>query len=488
MRKGSITIFLILSMMLVASALFALLEASRFQSMKRITKMQAQAALESAFAEYNTYLWEDYRLLACRQSEINNRIEQNTAHRSAEKKLGTNFYQFRVEQIQQEGYTRLTDENGSGLIQAASHYMEQNLLYETAKKIYNQYEGIKNIEHNSEFDFSIIEKALKRIQTEENNNKNSVGSIGVTKKDGVTKSGNNSSKNSYKDQENPLKLIQNLQKKGILALVIKDTSQLSEKEIKLSEMVSQREMPESYNSNIKESDWYTKVLFQQYLLTYLSNYMDEKGHVLEYELEYLLGGKETEIKNMKAVVNQLLGLREAANFLYLSSQPEKVEQARVLAVAIAGVSLSPAVINVVKTAVLAAWAFAESVLDIRTLLTGGKIALLKSDKTWTLDLEYITTIGEGYKKAKNCENGLNYTEYLGILLLFQRENNLALRTLDAQELTLRKRYEDKSISMEDWIVHVDVNITYQYKPVFFSIGRILPFWDYEIRVREQLEY
>lgn len=480
MRKGSVTIFSLLSMMLVVSALFALLEAGRFQGMKRLTKLQTQTALESVFAEYNTVLWEEYRLLACKQSNVNSGIEESVADRLLEDSFATNFYQFRVTEIEQQGYTRLTDGEGSAYIQAAAGYMEKNLSYETAKQIYNQYQGIKDIKENSGFAFSDIEKALRRIKEEET----SKGNTGALQNQDVIEQ----DLNTYRKKENPLELIQDLQKKGVLSLVVKDTSILSEKEMDISNVVSKRELPEAYHAVLGEVDWYTKVLFQQYLLTYLSNYTDEKEHALNYELEYLLGGKATDIENMKVVVNQLLALREAANFLYLSSSPQKVEEARVLAVAIAGASMNPAVIYAVRTAVLAAWAFAESILDLRTLLTGGKIALLKSNNTWTLDVDYISSIGKGYAKAKNCSNGLNYKDYVGILLLFQEEEQIAKRAMDVQEQTLRKRYEDEEIYLEDWILDVNVQVTYEYKPVFFSIDRVLPSWKYKIIVQEQFGY
>ena len=479
MKKGSVTIFSLLSMMLVVSALFALLEAGRFQGMKRLTTLQTQTALESVFAEYNTVLWEEYRLLACKQSNVNLLMEENVADRLLEDRFVTNFYQFRVEEIEQQGYTRLTDGEGRAYIQAAAGYMEKNLSYEMAKKIYNQYEGIKSIQENNDFDFGDIEDALKRIKEEAS--KESAGMV-------QNEDAGEKSINTAKKKENPLEIIQNLQKKGVLSLVIKDTSELSEKEMDISNAVSKRDLPEAYLPMPEEADWYTKVLFQQYLLTYLSSYTEEKEHALNYELEYLLGGKATDIANMKTVVNQILALREAANFLYLSSNPQKAEEARLLAVAIAGASLNPAIIYVVKNAVLAAWAFAESVLDLRTLLTGGKIALLKSNTTWTLDVDYISSIGKGYAKAKNCSNGLGYKDYVGILLLFQEEEQLAKRAMDVQEQTLRKRYEEEGIYLEDWIFDVNVQVSYGYNPVFFSIHRVLPSWKYRIIVQEQFGY
>lgn len=484
MKKGSITIFSLLSMILIASTLFALLEAGRFYEIRRMAQIQTQVALESVFAEYNTYLWEEYHLLVCKQAEVANDLETFGNARIIEDGIGTNFYQFQVEQTNLEEYTRLTDGDGKALIHAVAGYMEKYVLYETAKSIYNQYEGINEIKNNSDFDFSDIEKALEEL-------KNSDDSVSTTKNidEALETKENEGYREKFQyESNNPLEAIQRIKKIGLLSLVIKDTNQLSEGKIDTVNRLSDRQLPEDSNSILEEIDWYDRVLFQQYLLTYMSNYTEEKEHALKYELEYLLAGKGTEIENLKSTVNMLLSLREAANFLYLSNNPVKVEQARLLAVSIVGATLNPVLVGLVKTAILAAWAFAESVLDIRTLLSGGKIALLKSDTSWTMDLDSITTINEGYAMAKDCSSGLSYKEYLGILLLLQQETEMAKRAMDVQEFTLWNRYNDTSIRLEEWILDVKASVTYRYEPVFFSIHKVLPSWKYEVTTCEEFKY
>lgn len=50
--------------------------------------------------------------------------------------------------------------------------------------------------------------------------------------------------------------------------------------------------------------------------------------------------------------------------------------------------------------ILAAWAFCESVLDLRALLDGDKIPLIKSDTSWTSSLYGMTSMLTGQVKAK----------------------------------------------------------------------------------------
>ena len=53
-QKASVTVFASLSFMLILAVSFSLLEAARITEMKKATRMNSDAVLESIFAEYNT--------------------------------------------------------------------------------------------------------------------------------------------------------------------------------------------------------------------------------------------------------------------------------------------------------------------------------------------------------------------------------------------------------------------------------------------------
>lgn len=478
MRKGSVTIFALLSLMLVVSALFALLEAGRFHQIKGLTNLQTQVALESAFAEYNTYLWEEYRVLACNQESLSKNIEMYGNQQIIESNEGINFFQFRVKEVELNQYSRLTDGEGVAFIVNTADYMEKNILYEAIQNIFDQYEVIKSIQNQSEYSFSNIEKMLEELNHAEVSKE-------IYKEESLQ---NESRVVGAKDSKNLLEFIKDLQKKGILSLVLQEDDVVSEKTFKTTDKVSNRNLPEENHAMIESVDMNSKVLFHQYILTYLSNYKDEKQHAMDYEVEYVLVGKDSDVENLKGTISQLMGIRTASNFLYLSNNTAKQEQANLLAVSIAGISASPILIGGIKIAILTAWAFAESILDIRTLLSGGEISLLKKDSNWTLNIDAITNINEGFLKAKNCDGGLSYKDYLGILLLLQKDKDIALRTMDVQEQTLRENYKDVSICMEEWITDATISVKYGYQPVFFSIQKIIPSWNYELRATKSFGY
>lgn len=465
--------------MLITSALLALLEASRFQELRCLTELQTEVALESVFAKYNDDLWREYHILACKQENLKSGLIDAGNARAVNEDAGSNFFQFVVSDVDIEANTRLTDENGLVFIHAAAEYMKDNLVFEAAKNLYSQYEGMEYLKKSSLFDFFNVKRALEELkkETSEQNSRGSTKEIFVEEYEQKTIK---TSKNTF------LEDIQKIQERGILSLVIEDTQLLSNKTLELSQLVSQRLLTEE--SEVHSVDWYTRILFQQYLLHHMSCYIEQKNHAIDYELEYLIGGKGTEIENLKVVINQILTMREAANFTYLMSNPQKLEEARLMAVSIIGGTLNPALIEVVKLGILAAWAFAESILDIRTLLAGGHISLLKNNENWTLDVDYITSIGTGYGMAKNCSNGLSYVDYLGILLLFQEDTNVGKRAMDMEEMTLQRIFKREELRFEEWVVATTVKITYRYSPVFFSVQSKIPNFSYKMGVRKSFSY
>ncbi len=62
---------------------------------------------------------------------------------------------------------------------------------------------------------------------------------------------------------------------------------------------------------------------------------------------------------------------------YLIQDQQKCIEAEELAVALMGWSMNPPVVDATKWGILAAWAYSESILDVRALLEGRRIAWIK---------------------------------------------------------------------------------------------------------------
>lgn len=452
-EKGSITIFSLLSLLLVTATLFALLEGTRLQEMRRFAVLQTENALESAFANYNSCLWENYRLLGANGNEMQAVIEQTAAGCVGE---GTNFFRLEAKDISIFGETRITDGNGAVFIKSVSSYMKENFVYEAAKEVYSQYEAIKQILESDQMNLSNITDALEEM---DKTDRETVEPFAKTRiKRDV---------DAQIDVRSLLEIAEDWKEMGILNLVLQDTESISKAQHDFSTGLLNRNLEKGSDSVETTIDWKDRLLLQQYLMTYMSNFSEKKeNRALSYEVEYLLGQKSSDIENLKVTANKLLAVREAANFLYLLSNTVCIAQAEAMAILLVGVTANPLLIQAVKIGLLTAWALAESILDVRAILEGKRIALLKSEESWTIALENLGEISKGFLMAKESKWGLDYEDYLGILLLLEQVNGLAMNSMNLQEATIRQNYADASFGMDTLIAQANVKVSYSYKPVF----------------------
>lgn len=494
-QQGSITVFAIIVIGLVVGFLLTLLEGARANELRRIARLRTDMSVESAFANYNQVLWETYRLLGNNLVQAEQIIEDSAGSGYTEYEYGVNFLLLKLQSTEVEGYTLLTDGDGSAYIQTVSSYMQNNILYETAKALYNQFESIRNLVNSGDITGTEIEDALESLEALENSKISEKEGKLINQVTAAADSGERvrsvgtSGENVTENSSNVLEEVRHMQQTQLLELVIPDTTELSDSEFDLSNSVSQRELEKGKNSVTEETDWLDRVLLQQYLLTYFADYSNPaKDRGLSYELEYLIAGTDNDIENLRTVVNELLMIREAANFVYLLSDGDKMLQAELLATVLGGASANPAIIQVVKIGLLLAWAFAESVLDVRALLQGKKIPLVKSQDLWTLALENIGSLSKEYLVAKESDLGISYKTYLGILLLFQSDRSLAYRAMDMQEITLQKT--DDSLQMDQMIVRMRVTNTYTCAPVFASLKSIngKSGWNYKLEATSEYGY
>ena len=470
-EKGSITIFSLLSLLLITAALFALLEGTRLQEMNRFAGLQTENALESAFASYNTCLWEQYHLLGVSKENFEKNLKIVINGKVGK---GTNLLQMKGAETKIKEEVRLTDATGRVFTRSVAAYMSDNWVYEVAKEIYNQYEAIKYLLEENTIEEEDISAALQEVENVKTTKERSFSGV----------------KESTIDVETLLKEVKSWKEKGILNLLIKDTGTLSDSKPDFSTGVLERELEKGVDC-VEEISWQERLLLLQYLMTYMANYQSEKSNrALSYEIEYLLAGKESDIENLKVVAYELLAIREVINFMFLVSDSEKVMQAETAAMVVVGASLNPAIVNVVKMGILTAWALAESVLDVRALLSGKRIPLLKSEDTWTTDLNQIREITNGDYVAKESKWGLSYEDYLMVLLLMTKEEDVAMRAVNEQEATVRKVYGDTSFRMDTLLTEANVEAVYYYEPVFPFLPVIdaEKRWEYKILSEESYGY
>ena len=173
----------------------------------------------------------------------------------------------------------------------------------------------------------------------------------------------------------------------------------------------------------------------------------EKGK-LRYQLEYILEGKETDRENLEKIAEKLLLIREASNCAYLFTDSARMGQAEALAALLSLVLLNPELKDIFKTVLLFAWAYLESVQDLRTLFDGGRVPLWKTSDTWQTPLLGILTPGTSIRSGGGG-SGLLYTDYLQALLFLEGSSVKSLRAMDIMEMDIRQTEGNGNFRM-DW--------------------------------------
>ena len=256
--------------------------------------------------------------------------------------------------------------------------------------------------------------------------------------------------------EDPAAHVNELRKSGILSLLADDSSKISNKKVHLEEYVSYRSdlirgtgllqekaAADSFLGESKE-----KILLNAYISQKYGCYGQEKENAaLSYQTEYLIGGKGSDVENLKAVAEKLLLIREASNAAYLYGDGAKRAEIAAMAASVSAVTLAPYLQPLLETSILFAWAYIESIQDVKLLLAGGKVPLVKTASDWQTDLSSILHFA-GASVDREEARGLSYRQYLSMLLLLKKEETLLFSMMDVMEMDIRKAIYHENFRMD----------------------------------------
>ena len=219
-----------------------------------------------------------------------------------------------------------------------------------------------------------------------------------------------------------------------------------------------------------------KALFTEYILEHLGNYRETKENsVLDYEAEYVLVGKKADKDNLSSVIGKIVLIRSGLNLISLLQDGEKRTETYALASGIIGFTGQPVLIKIVQLLIISAWSAAESLTDVKALLEGKKVPILKKADDWNLSLEGIKNFSEEMITGKDCKHGLTYEDYLRVLLLMQNRKKQYFRTMDILQANMCAN-ENENFRFKDSIAAVTVRTEYVANILFPTLppaGRIL---------------
>ncbi|MCD8104030.1 MAG: DUF5702 domain-containing protein [Lachnospiraceae bacterium] len=477
--KGSITIFLSLACILFLSLICAVTESARIQGAKAQSANITGMGTFSLLSEFETGLLEKYEIFSLdggsggsfQIQTVNSRFEEFVTLNANPKtgllkSLAFDPWNLAAESCEITGYALLTDDKGEAFYQQAVSYMKANIGVIALEELLKLAEGTDE-----------IEKKQEEYETSQDNSDGQLSDLEDEKQEKLEvlesealESGE-STDISTETVGNPLTEIAKLRKKSTLEIVTWDKN-ISEKSVTLNSQPSKSSLRKgSLSMESEHSGLVSDVLFREYLARFFPNYAsDESGAALDYQLEYILGGKATDENNLKYVVNRLLLIREGMNYAYSVSNGSMNSQAGALATSLTGFLGIPALTAATKHALLLAWSYGESLVDVRILLDGGKVPLAKDAGSWSLTLENLGRVTEVLQSgAKGKDEGLSYLDYLRILLNMGSLSNQKMRALDLIQAAMRQEDGMSNFQVQNCIVAVATSVTYRCGQVFFGL-------------------
>lgn len=497
MRSGSVTVFLGLCLSMVMSLFFSMTEVTRYLALSKEGESLFCSATQSAFGEYNRPLWEEYGILAidtdyCGSAEsdgvcdtVQYYLTEVAGAKNVLQESSVDFLKLGVEDISKQESVYLTDEKGAALIKEAARCMEGELADAVISEIQKNCESIQE-DAQSEVDLStVLEDAATSL------NQTSTASVEETEqKDKDEKEEENQEDTPGNDNaKNLIQSTKDFIAKGVLAQVV-PTENISEKVYTTQSRVSERSLNQG-DGDVGSVSIFERALFQYYLTKHFSGYV-EKVHEggMDYELEYILCGKKSDLENLAGTVERLLAIREVENLISLNQDPNKVAEAKALAATATAVCLHPELEEVVSYGIMIAWAYLESVLDVRLLLAGGKVSFIKTPPEWTSELATLVECFDIKKKAKECEGGISYKQYLLGLFSLESQEKIAYRAMDLMEEALHQKEHYESVKMDHMLVQTDFNgelsgssLFLNFVPLYESDG-----FDYQFSYERMISY
>jgi hypothetical protein len=409
--KGSMTAFLSLIFLLLLSFIGGILEAASLEVSKNYKRANMDLAIHSVFAEFQIDLLEEYGIFA-----LDGTYENGTfSYENIFERLS--YYGSGEANQEMEGIQFLTDNGGAAFLEQVSAYMASKVGLDDVQgwsEKTDTWEENEEKEGDYEKENVSVQQELENVLTE--------------------------SEEELPAEDNPMLGVSKIKNVGLLTFLIPNQENISNFQVKLEELPSKRELNVGKgNFRQKESNVLTTFGLNQYLLENFTCFTNENEDGWQYELEYLIAGKASDRQNLESVAERLVAMRFVPNYAHLLSDSVKQMEAQTLAISLCALLTVPAISEIVKHAILLAWAYAESLMDVKSLLANKRVQAIKTAENWQLSIGNLLKVGTDnfQSEGKDMENGQEYKDYLQILLYLSSKEKLAMGALDLIEQNLR---------------------------------------------------
>ncbi len=445
---GTITVFLSLILTIMLSVIMGMTESAAYAASRMKCELATDMSLESVFAEYNRELLDRYDLYFIDTSYGGNSPSLNELKEHMKDYISYNidpskgtlslinpadFTALRLDSLDIVEASYASDAAGRVFKRQAIQAFEDMHGVSMAKAIAEKTRGLI-----SDYDGSGIEDEHPdeyRAELEE-------------KLNGL----------DYKMSENPARTAFD-DREGILRHVM-NTRGVSGKTIDAASLISHRSINKGtglHGGTIDTESALSELMFDEYLMDKCDSYTDEhEGSGADYELEYILYGRNTDKANLREAVEKLMLLRYGADTLYIFTDAEKRESVELIALVICTLLLMPELADALTDLILLSWAYGESVSDVVRLLAGERVPLMKNKADWKMPLWGLIAIKANARPTGQEGSGFSYEDYLRVFLFAENKTTKCMRAMDVIEMNLRQTEGNKSFRMDGCVEYVSI--------------------------------
>lgn len=444
-KKGSVTVFFAMTMMTFLIFHLVLIEGVRNYFL-RAEALQAMELTEfSVLSEYQYELYQNYGVFFLDLDYEQGAEQTAVLERRAEKYLMENTEEITTKALSVGNFRRATDAEGQPFFEQAVESMKVKSGY----KIFEELTGISD--HLG--DGADLSEILEENQAE-------VSGL----------------MNQYVDEEGNALFEISLPEVSFPSLdmlteaVFGNTSDLSGKEISLTDRISQRTCAVG-NGEKKDNGMAQMQLFHAYLLNHMNHYggknPDLWKEVLEYQLEYIISGESSDRKNLENVMWRIFILRAGGNYLLFHQDAQKISEAEGEAAALAGITGNPAIIRLVREILLISKAIEAGVEETRSIFAGETVPL------------YENGIFSGIR--------MGYEQYLYLFLNTMEKDRKIYRCMDVIELETREKCGYSQLRMDHCVDSFHAEWQLQFESLFLKIP-LLDGEIYETTIKKHIFY
>lgn len=289
-----------------------------------------------------------------------------------------------------------------------------------------------------------------------------------------------------REKEGFLEQVRSMAGRGLLELVLPEGVTVSGRTWKLEEApssdasassdlsessVGQQEGENGFAGGVK--NLLHRLMVGEYAVRYMQIFEKDRAEEGRYELEYVLEGYKRERDNLSGTAARLLALREGLNLVHILSDSGKRQEARALAAVIAGGSGFAPLIPVLSFFIMCIWALGEALTDVKCLLAGGNVPLIKTAGDWRMSLEGLLEAGQartlsGGNGQEPDGKGLDYRGYMRIMFFMGYGKDYLYRMMDVIQVNIRESQPGFLLNRCGYSVDLETRV--RGKHVFFSLG------------------